>query len=115
MSWFFPAFFGVLALCAALYLILFVIDRLAPRAECDAVVEKRYTETFPMTMGFVKRDRQEKRLTFRTEDGKRLDFAASEDVYKLCPSGTKGHLYYQGRRLVRFDAAELPDQEEIIF
>ena len=112
MTWFFPVFFGVLALCAAIYLALLLKDRLAPKTECDAVVEKRYTEIFPMAMGFVKRDRQEKRLTFRTEDGKRLDFVASEDVYKLCPMGTKGRLTYQGRRLLRFVVTGLPNSEE---
>ena len=115
MTWFFPVFFGVLALCAAIYLALFLKDRLAPRAECDAVVEKRYTETYPMTMGFVKRDRRERHLTFRTETGEPMDFTVSEDVYKLCPMGTKGRLYYQGRRLLRFVAKELPNNEETKF
>ena len=73
MGWFFPAFFGVIALCAVLWFGLMLRDRLAPKTECDAVVEKRYSEIFPMTMGFVKRDRKELHLVFMTEGGDALD------------------------------------------
>ena len=113
MSWFFPVFFGVLVLCAVIYAVLLVKDRLAPKNECEAMVEKRYSENFPMTMGFVKRDRQEKHLVFRPEGGEALDLTVSEDLYKLCPAGTKGILIYQGKRLLRFDVTALPESEDL--
>lgn len=108
MKWFFAVFFGGVALCAALYLASLLKDRLTPKTECDAVVEKRYTEKFPMTMGFVKRDRQERHLAFRTEGGEIVDLAAEESLYKLCPAGTKGRLVRQGQRLIRFDVTAFP-------
>lgn len=111
MSWFFPVFFGVIALCAVLWFGLTLRDRLAPKTECDAVVEMRYSEIFPMTMGFVKRDRKELHLVFVPEGGgDPLDFLVSEDLYKLCPAGTKGQLHHQGKRLVRFDVTAFPDK-----
>ena len=112
MGWFFPAFFGVIALCAVLWFGLMLRDRLAPKTECDAVVEKRYSEIFPMTMGFVKRDRKELHLVFMTEGGDALDLVVSENLYKLCPVGTKGRLHHQGKRLVRFDVTAFPDKTE---
>ena len=112
MSWFFVVFFGVVALCAVLYLGSRLKDRFAPKVECEAAVEKRYTEVFPLTMGFVKRDRQEKHLKFRPENGNTLDFPVSDDLYKLCPAGTKGYLCYQGGRLIRFDVTALPGSED---
>lgn len=113
MGWFFAVFFGVILLCLILYLGSRLKDSLAPRNECEAVVEKRYTENFPLTMGFVKRDRQEKRLVFKPENGGPLDFPVSDDLYKLCPKGTKGVLIYQGKRLVRFDVTALPGSEDL--
>ena len=112
MSWFFPAFFGIIALCVLIWVSALLRDRLAPKTECDAVVEKRYTENFPMTMGFVKRDRKELHLVFLPENGDALDLVVSEDLYKLCPVGTKGRLHHQGRRLVRFDVTAFPDKNE---
>ena len=112
MNWFFPVFFGVVALCAVLWFGLALRDRLAPKTECDAVVEKRYSEIFPMTMGFVKRDRKELHLVFMTEGGDALDLIVSEDLYKLCPAETKGRLQHQGRRLVRFDVTAFPDKKD---
>lgn len=113
MSWFFSAFFGVIALCAALWLGAVLRDRLAPKTECDAVVERRYAENFPMTMGFVKRDRKERHLVFVLEEGgDALDLVVGEDLYKLCPAGTKGRLHHQGKRLVRFDVTAFPDKTE---
>ena len=110
MSWFFAVFFGVIALCVIVYLGLQLKDSLAPRIECEATVEKRYTEVFPMTMGFVKRDRQEKHLVFKSKNSAALDFPVSDDLYKLCPSGTKGNLSYQGRRIIRFEVTALPEE-----
>ena len=115
MNWFFPLFFGVLALCAVIYLLLLLKDRLSPKAECEAVVEKRYTEKFPLTMGFARRDRQERHLTFRPESGAPMDFTVPEDIYRLCPMGTKGILHYQGQRFLRFDVTEPAHNEENIF
>ena len=112
MSWFFPAFFGIIALCVLIWVSALLRDRLAPKTECDAVVEKRYTENFPMTMGFVKRDRKELHLVFVPEDGDALDLVVSEDLYKLCPAGTKGRLHHQGGRLLRFDVTAFPDKTE---
>ena len=112
MGWFFPAFFGIIALCVLIWGSALLRDRLAPKTECDAVVEKRYTENFPMTMGFVKRDRKELHLVFLPENGDALDLVVSEDLYKLCPVGTKGRLHHQGRRLVRFDVTAFPDKTE---
>ena len=112
MSWFFPAFFGIIALCVLIWVSALLRDRLAPKTECDAVVEKRYTENFPMTMGFVKRDRKELHLVFIPEDGDALDLIVSEDLYKLCPAGTKGRLHHQGMRLLRFDVTAFPDKTE---
>ena len=112
MGWFFPAFFGIIALCVLIWVSALLRDRLAPKTECDAVVGKRYTENFPMTMGFVKRDRKELHLVFLPEDGDALDLVVSEDLYKLCPVGTKGRLHHQGRRLVRFDVTAFPDKTE---
>ena len=113
MSWFFGVFFGAIALCVLVWLVQTLRDRLAPKTECDAVVEKRYTENFPMTMGFVKRDRKELHLVFVPEEGgDTLDFVVSEDLYKLCPAGTKGRLHHQGKRLVRFDVTAFPDKKD---
>lgn len=112
MGWFFAGFFGFIALCAILYLVARLKDSLAPKIECEAVVEKRYTENFPLTMGFVKRDRQEKYLTFQLEDGNILDFPVSDDLYKLCPAGTKGVLIYRGKRLMRFDVTAFTGSED---
>ena len=113
MSWFFPAFFGIIALCVLIWVSALLRDCLAPKTECDAVVEKRYTEHFPMTMGFVKRDRKELHLVFVPEEGgDALDLIVSEDLYKLCPAGTKGRLHHQGKRLVRFDVTAFPDKNE---
>lgn len=112
MNWFFPVFFGVVALCAVLWFALTLRDRLAPKTECDAVVEKRYSENFPMTMGFVKRDRKELHLVFMTEGGDALDLIVSEELYRLCPAGTKGRLHHQGKRLVRFDVTAFPDKSD---
>ena len=113
MGWFFPAFFGIIALCVLIWVSALLRDRLAPKTECDAVVEKRYTEHFPMTMGFVKRDRKELHLVFVPEEGgDALDLIVSEDLYKLCPAGTKGRLHHQGKRLVRFDVTAFPDKNE---
>lgn len=112
MNWFFSMFFGVVALGAVLWFGLTLRDRLAPKTECDAVVEKRYSENFPMTMGFVKRDRKELHLVFMTEGGDALDLIVSEDLYKLCSAGTKGRLHHQGRRLVRFDVTAFPDKKD---
>ena len=113
MSWFFPAFFGIIALCVLIWVSALLRDRLAPKTECGAVVEKRYTEHFPMTMGFVKRDRKELHLVFVPEEGgDALDLIVSEDLYKLCPAGTKGRLHHQGKRLVRFDVTAFPDKNE---
>lgn len=112
MGWFFAIFFGVIALCAILYIGARLKDGLAPRTECEAVVEKRYTENFPLTMGFVKRDRAEKHLVFRPDNGSALDFTVSDDLYKLCPAGTKGYLIYRGKRLIHFDATAFPGNED---
>ena len=112
MNWFFSVFFGVVALCAVLWFGLTLRDRLAPKTECNAVVEKRYSEIFPVTMGFVKRDRKELHLVFLPENGDALDLVVSEDLYKLCPAGTKGRLHHQGGRLMRFDVTAFPDKTE---
>ena len=111
MTWFFSLFFGVIALCALLWLGLALRDRLAPKTECGAVVEKRYAESFPMTMGFVKRDRKELHLVFITEGGDALDLIVSEGLYKLCPAGTKGRLVRQGNRLLHFDVTTFPEKQ----
>lgn len=111
MSWFFLAFFGIIALCVVIWLGAVLRERMALRTECDAVVEKRYAENFPMTMGFVKRDRKEMHLVFVPEEGgDPLDFLVSEDLYKLCPAGTKGRLVRQGNRLLHFDVTAFPEK-----
>ncbi len=109
MRWFFLAFFGVIAVCAVISIVTAVRDRLAPKTVCDAVVEKRYAANFPMTMGFVKRDRKERHLVFAPESGGTVDLAANDELYKRCPVGTRGRLVYQGGRLVSFDPAATPD------
>lgn len=113
MAWFLIAFFGIIALCALAYLAMRAKDLLSPETECEAVVEKRYTENFPMTMGFVKRDRKELHLAFRLESGELLDAQVGDALYKQCPAGTRGRLAHRGRRLVRFDVTAAPQNEEI--
>ncbi|MGM9615200.1 MAG: DUF2500 family protein [Oscillospiraceae bacterium] len=107
MSGLFIGFFGLVALCAIGYAVMQVKDLFAEKIECEATVTKRYTENFPMTVGFVKRDRLEHHLTFRLSEDHAMDFAVGEELYKQCPAGTSGSLVFQGHRLLSFHIVKI--------
>ena len=111
MAWYLSAFFGLVALCGVVYGVFQIKDMFAQKLESEATVIKRYAENFPMTVGFVKRDRPERHLVFRLESGAEVDFTVAESLYKQCPAGTKGRLHYQGGRLLRFEATGAVPQE----
>ena len=103
MAWYITVFAAVLGLCAVIYAVGFLRDCLAPKRTQSAVVEKRYKETFPLTVGLSRRDRQELHLAFRTEEGQILNFKVGEELYNRSPAGTTGTLSHQGTRLLGFE------------
>lgn len=102
MAWYVSAFLAAVAVCAAIYALAAVGRRLLPKRTARAVVRKRFTEVFPMTVGFVRRDRKERKLEFELEGGARVTLSVGEALYECCPMGTKGVLTWQGGHLLAF-------------
>lgn len=103
MSWFFAIFFGLVVLCALAWLGMQGRELFAPKQTARVETVKRYSERFPYTVGFFRRDRKDLHLVFRLEDGRELDITVPEEVYAHCPVGTKGVLTWQGHRFDLFD------------
>ena len=108
MAWYVTVLAAVMGLCAAAYGVGLLRDALAPRQTLPALVEKRYRERFPLTIGLARRDRQEYHLCLKDPDGRITDFRVGESLYALCPAGTAGTLTRRGRRLLRFEPAAAP-------
>ncbi len=104
MEWFFRIFFGLLGLCALIWLAGRVRDLLSPRQRCPAVVRERRQQVFPVSVGFKRRDRIQYQITFfLPQQQKTLTFEVGQQLYEDSPPGTGGYLTWQGGRLVRWE------------
>lgn len=109
MAWYVSAFLAVVAFCAVAYAALGLKNLFAPKRTEQAVVRKRYTEEFPMSVGLVRRNRKERYLEFETGEGKHVCLAVGEELYGQCPVGTKGMLTRRGELLVDFVPQHMPE------
>lgn len=103
MEWLFRLFFGLIGVCILITVIARIKNLLSAEHTCAAVVKERTRQVFPVTIGSVRKDRMECRLTFFIpEQQKTLTFDVSEALYEQCPVGAGGTLTFRGDRLKSF-------------
>ena len=104
MVWFFRIFFGLIGLCLLIWLGEQARNWFTPRRSCPAVVQERRRQVFPVSVGFKRQERVERRLTFYLpQQQKTLSFEVSQALYEASPVGTGGCLTWKGGRLVRWE------------
>ena len=64
MEWLFRIVFGLMGVCVLIWLAEQVKNLLSPRQRCPAVVKERRQQVFPVSVGFKRRDRTQRQITF---------------------------------------------------
>ena len=106
MEWLFRIVFGLMGVCVLIWLAEQVKNLLSPRQRCPAVVKERRQQVFPVSVGFKRRDRTQRQITFfLPQQQKTLTFEVGEALYEASPSGTGGYLTWRGSRLVQWEPA----------
>lgn len=102
MAWIFPVFFGVLALCALVYGVGALRQRLQPLETVACALETRMREKFPVQTLIGRRDRVDYIQIYRTEQGEEIRLQVTKAVYRSIPKQVKGTLVHRGNRLISF-------------
>lgn len=103
MVWFIRIFVDIIALSVIIWLVLQVKNLFASKHSSDAVVQKRYFQEFPLTIGSSRHTKKEYHLTFfLPEENKTMDFQVRNALYVCCPKGTEGILTYRGTLMLDF-------------
>ena len=96
MSWVFPAFFGVLAIALAIYIVMSVRERMQPREKVICALESRRREKFPKLTVFGRHDKVDYIQVYRTQSGEQISVSVTKAVYKSIPKEVEGELVHRG-------------------
>lgn len=102
MSWIFPVFFGGLALCAVIYGVIALRERLKQQETVVCALETRMREKFPVQTLVGRRDKVDYIQIYRTKQGEEIRLQVTKSVYKSIPKQVEGTLVHRGGRLISF-------------
>lgn len=109
MKWLFRIFFAFVLLCAILAAGYLLRNLLSKEHKSKALVKQRSKKVFPVTMGSIRRDKSECKITFFIPELKKeLVFDVSETLYDRLPTGTVGTLTWRGSWLRNFSPESYP-------
>ncbi len=110
VSTFLIMFGSVVGVCVVFALYRFLKDRLSPKVETAAVVEgkRKYVQSpaGSAAKGTSNPGVTLYYLTFRTQDGARVELRVSQAMYRKTQEAVSGVLRYQGSRFLEFSQAE---------
>ena len=105
MSWGLRVFFGLLGACAVIAALWRLRDLLAGERSGRAVVKRRWSENFPLSTAWTRKDRREYYVTFLLpEDGGEVTLCVQQALYSQLTVGSVGTLTWQGTGLRSFQA-----------
>ncbi|MBR1781338.1 MAG: DUF2500 family protein [Oscillospiraceae bacterium] len=102
MLWGLPIFFGLLVLCAVLYGVMLLRERLEPERSVTCTLELRRRESFSNRVLVSKREKEAYFQIYRTDQGAEIVLSVSKAVYNAVPKDIMGVLVHRGTQFVSF-------------